>query len=144
MRTTSAMIFAAAVLANGGGVCMAEAQGDVRRQEKAKQVAATWFDSLMRGDTAVTTALSDVPFAMDRRHTVESIVELEKMLESVAAKKGKRDIKPTEIKVVVDEKGIQKNAFPADYIIVHLVIDDEGVALCVRPGDTFRVVGLSD
>lgn len=134
----------ATALLSAGAVCRAEDLADAKRQAKARQVAAAWFDSLMRGDTAVTAALSDVPFAMDRKQTIESIVELEKILESVVEKKGKRNIKPTAIKVAADEKGIQKNAFPADYIIVHLVIDDDNVAICVRPGDTFRVVGLSD
>ena len=98
----------------------------------------------MRGDTAVTTALSDVPFAMDRKQTIESISELEKILESVVEKKGKRNIKPTAIKIAEDQNTIQKQAFPADFIVVLFMIDDEGVALCVKPGDTFKVVGLSD
>lgn len=119
-------------------------QGDPKRESKAKQVASAWFESLMRGDTAVTTALSDVPFAMDRKQTIESISELEKMLEAVVAKKGKRDIKPTTSKIGSDEKEIKSDAFPSDHIIVHLMIGDEGVTLCVKPGDTFKVIGLSD
>ena len=119
-------------------------QSDAKRESKAKQVASAWFESLMRGDTAVTAALSDVPFAMDRKQTVESIGELEKMLEEIAAKKGKRDIKPAAIKIATDEKEIKNSAFPSDHIIVHLLIGDETVALCVKPGDTFKVIGFSD
>jgi len=143
-KLMSEAILGAAVLMLGVAVCTADDQVDAKRQAKAKQVAAAWFASLMRGDTAVTTALSDVPFAMDRKQTIESIVELEKMLESVVADKGKRVLKPTAIKAVTDEKEIHKNVFPADYVIVHLMIDDERVALCVKPGDTFKVVGLHD
>jgi hypothetical protein len=124
--------------------CPAQEQAKDTREAKAKQVASAWFQSLMRGDTAVTTALSDVPFAMDRKQTIESIGELEKMLESVVKEKGKREIKPSAIKIAEDQIEIQKQAFPANFIIVHIMIDDEGVALCVKPGDTFKVVGLSD
>jgi hypothetical protein len=137
---------AVAVLALGLAVHAADVQPKARREAKAKQVASAWFQSLMQGDTAVTTALSDVPFAMDRKQTIESIAELEKMLESVLEKKGKRDIKPTAIKIAVDQNQIQKDAFPANFIVVHLVIDgdDEVIALCVKPGDTYKIVGLSD
>lgn len=119
-------------------------ENEPKRQAKARQIASAWFDSLMRGDTAVTTALSDVPFAWDRKQTIESIVKLEELLESIVKNKGKRNIKPTAIKVVADQKEIQKNAFPADYIIVKIMIDDEGVSLCVKSGDAFKVVGFSD
>lgn len=115
-----------------------------KRQDKAKQIASAFFNSLMRGDTAVTTALSDVPFAFDRQKTIESIVKLEEMFESIAGKKVKRDIKATSVTVLTDQTEIQKQAFPADYILVKVMLDDEGVLLCVKPGDTFKVVGFSD
>ena len=70
--------------------------------------------------------------------------ELEKILESVVEKKGKRDIKPSAVKVAEDSNKIENDAFPADFIIVLITIEDEGVALCVKPGDRFTVVGLSD
>jgi hypothetical protein len=148
-RITSTVIVVVAVLAFGTGICRAEDQAanrtDEKRHAKAEQVARAFFVSLTQGDTAVTTALSDVPFALDRKRTIESISELEKLFETVVEEKGRRDIKPTEIKVVADENEIQEDAFPADYIMVLLIIgDEEGVTLCVRPGDTFRVVGLSD
>ena len=143
-RSKSMALSVIAVLVLAITVCTAGEKASATREAKAKQVASAWFQSLMRGDTAVTTALSGVPFAMDRKQTIESISELEKMLESVVEKKGKRDIKPTAIKIAEDQKEIQKQAFPADFIVVLLMIDDEGVALCVKPGDTFKVVGLSD
>lgn len=145
MRRVMRMIVSmAAVMAFAVAVHATEEQAQATREAKAKQVASAWFQSLMRGDTAVTTALSDVPFAMDLKQTIESINGLEKMIESIVEKKGVRKIKPSAIKIAEDQSEIQKRAFPADFIVVHLVIDDEVVALCVKPGDTFKVVGLSD
>lgn len=122
----------------------AKAAAKTTRQDKAKQIASAFFNSLMRGDTAVTTALSDVPFAWDRKQTIESIVKLEELFESIVNKKGKRDIKATAANVVTDQTEIQQKVFPADYIIVKVMIGDEGIDLCVKPGDTFKVVGFSD
>lgn len=117
---------------------------NLKRVIKAKQIASAWFDSLMRGDVAVTTALSDTPFAWDRKQTIESINKLEVMLESIVKDKGKRNITATVIELSTDLTTIQEKAIPADYIIVHVVIGDERVTICVKPGDTFKVVGFSD
>ena len=114
------------------------------REEKAMQVASAWANSLFSGETAVTTALSDVPFAMDRKQTIESIVKLEELFESVVASKGKRDIRVSEVTVLQASSEILHNVFPASYIVVQLMVEGEGLHLCVKPGDTFRVVGLSD
>ena len=103
------------VLATGTIGLEAE-QDDVEspRSAKAQQIARAWFDSLMRGDTAVTTSLSDVPFAVDRKRVIESLRELERLYEEMVSKKGKRDMKVTEIKSVNDKNEISDNAFPSD------------------------------
>ena len=91
MKMTKAVGVVCMMIGAAAMLCVAAEpakQSDPKRESKAKQVASAWFESLMRGDTAVTTALSDVPFAMDRKQTVESISELEKMLDEVVAKKG--------------------------------------------------------
>jgi len=116
---------------------------DAKRAEKAMQVAKAWFESLMRGETAVTTSLSAVPFAWDRVKVIESLGELESMYEAVVAEKGKRAIKPTAVKVATDEKKAD-GAKPVDRIVVHVMIGDEAIAVCVRPGDAYKVVGFSD
>ncbi len=138
------IVFSVAVLTLVVATCFAQDQSKTTREAKAMQVASAWIQSLMRGDTAVTTALSDVPFAMDRKQTIESISELEKILESVVEEKGERNIRPTAIQIAENKNVIQKQVFPADFIAVLLMIDDERVVLCLKPGDTFRVVGLSD
>ena len=114
------------------------------RPDKAKQVAATWFESLMCGDTAVTTALSDVPFALDRKRVIESLSELEKIYEQVVSGKGIRYMRVTDIKIHEDKAEILDDTFPFDRIIVHMKVGNEHVAVCVKPGDAFRVVGFSD
>jgi nucleotide-binding universal stress UspA family protein len=116
---------------------------DTKRAEKAKQVAKAWFESLVRGETAVTTSLSAVPFALDRVKVIESIKELDALYESIVAKKGKREIKVTAVKVAADEKKAD-GAKPTDRIIVHVMIGDEAIVVCVRPGDAYKVVGFSD
>ena len=114
------------------------------REGKAKQVASAWANSLFSGETAVTTALSDVPFAVDRKQTIESIVELEALFESVVESKGKREIKVAGVTVLEASSEILHDVFPASYIVVQCEIAGEGIYLCVKPGDTYRVVGFSD
>lgn len=130
---------AAAVLARGP-----HQDDGVPRAEKAKQIASAYFTSLMRGDTAVTTSLSAVPFAWDREDVIESLPALEKLYESVAANKGKRDIALTSIAVHQNVSRIVDDSFADDRIIVHVMVGDEKIALCVRPGDAYKVVGFSD
>ncbi len=114
------------------------------REEMAKQVATAWASSLFRGEVAVTAALSDVPFAMDRKMTIDSMSELNKVFGEVLGSKGKRDLTITDVKVTKTSDAILNNVYPASYIVVELKVDGEGVQLCVKPGDAFRVVGLSD
>ena len=80
---------------------------DPKREEKAKQIARAWFNSLMRGNTAVTTALSDVPFALDRKKIIESLPEVEKLYEQIVAKKGKREIKAKDVRINSDQREIK-------------------------------------
>jgi hypothetical protein len=87
-----------------------------------------------------------VPFAFDRQRTIESISEVEDLLESMVQSKGKRELNALDIRILTDENGILNKSFPANYIVVFIQVDEggDGVALCVKPGDTFKVVGLSD
>ena len=87
-RTMTAFLVAA-LIATVTSPCIAGTMSV--EQFKAKQVALAWPQSLMRGDTDVTTALSAVPGAMDGGKTVKSTPELEKLLESVVEKKGNGD-----------------------------------------------------
>jgi len=99
---------------------------------------------LTSGDVGVATSLSDVPFAWDRKEIVESISELEEMYKGVVANKGRRNLKATEIKLVDDKSEISDDAFPIDRIMVAVMIEDESITICVKPGDKFKVVGFSD
>ncbi len=148
MRTIALLILAIASLSASSRApepaSPAPSQASSAREEKAKQVASAWANSLFSGETAVTTALSDVPFAMDRKQTIESIGELEKLFESVVESKGKRDIEVSEATVLQTSSDILNDVFPASYILVQLKVEGDGVHACVKPGDTYRVVGLSD
>jgi len=48
---------------------------------------------------------------------------------------GKRNLKPTSVKI---------EASSPENVEVILMIEDEGVAVSVKPGEAFRVVGFSD
>lgn len=128
------------VLVWGVGLLAALAQAGsceeaAERNKSATQVAKAWFTSLMQGETAVTTSLSAVPFAFDSKQEVKSLVELKKLYDRVVERKGKRDIKPTSIRVASSS---------AEKVEVIVMIEDEAVAISVRPGDAFRVVGFRD
>jgi hypothetical protein len=107
----------------------------VERDKNATQVAKAWFTSLMQGETAVTTSLSAVPFSFDRKHEVKTLLELKELYDQIVNKKGKRDLKATSVKV---------NTSSPEKVEVVLMIEDEGVAVTVRPGEAFRVIGFSD
>jgi len=105
------------------------------RNEDATQVAKAWFTSLMSGETAVTTALSAVPFSFDGKEEVTSLVDLKERYDRIVSGKGKRDLKPTSVKI--------RSSSP-DEVEVVLMIEDEGIVVSVKPGDAFRVMGFRD
>ncbi len=107
----------------------------VIRNDSAEQIAGAWFTSLMSGETAVTTTLSAVPFAFDKKQEVKSLAALKKLYDEIAADKGSRDLKPTSIKV--------ESSFPNNVNVV-IMIDDEKLIVSVKPGDAFHVVGFRD
>ncbi len=128
----------AVVCAVGLLVALAQAappKDAAERDENATQVAKAWFTSLMQGETAVTTSLSAVPFAFDKKQEVESLSDLKKLYDQVVAKKGKRDLSPASVKI--------ESSSP-EKVVVILMIEDEGIAVSVRPGEAFRVVGFWD
>ena len=107
----------------------------VERDKDATQVAKAWFTSLMQGDTAITTSLSAVPFSFDRKQEVKRYSDLKKLFDQIVEKKGKRDIKPTSVKIESSSN---------EKVEVVLMIEDEGVVVAVKPGEVFRVVGFWD
>ena len=113
----------------------ASPEDEARRNEDAAQIAKAWFTSLMAGETAVTTALSGVPFSFDRKQEVKTLGELRELYDQIVAKKGKRDLKPTSVKIA--------SSSPKNVAVV-LMIDDEAVVVSVKPGEAFRAVGFED
>lgn len=109
--------------------------GKAERNNHAIQVAKAWFISLMQGETAVTTSLSAVPFSFDGKHDIKTLAELKTFYDQVVEKKGKRDLKPGAVEV--------KSSSP-ETVVVSLAIDDEGIAITVKPGEACRVVGFRD
>lgn len=132
------MILFSAVCVLGLAVAFVQAapsQDEDKRNEEASTVAKAWFESWMKGQTDVTTSLSAIPFAFDKKQEVKSFPELKKLYEQVVAKKGKRDLNPTSVKI--------KSSSPENVVVI-LMIEDEGIAVSVRPGEHFRVVGFRD
>ena len=126
------------------GAAIAVPAKDADREQNAKSVAKEWFKALMSGDVPTTMALSELPFALDRKRIIRNSQELKDVYEQVASKKGKRDLKPTKVTVFTSKSEIIQGCIPVDALVVHILIEDEGVAVSVRPGDAYRVVGFSD
>jgi hypothetical protein len=120
---------------------------DVDREKRAaaaKAAAESWVNALLGGDAEKTMALSAVPFAWDKKHVVETLDDLKKKVEAVVADKGKRDLKATKVEVESDVSEVRDDCFPVDRVIVRVMLGDEGILVCVRPGSEFRVVGFRD
>jgi len=112
--------------------------------EEAKKLAKMWFIALMGGKVADVLAVSDVPFSWDRKKVIEDKADLEAMYEEVVAKKGARDVKPTKVEVAAGSRAFLEKGMPKDRVVVHLFVEDERVAVCIRPGKELKVVGFSD
>lgn len=116
---------------------------DDQRDTNAEQVAKAWFTSLVQGQTAVTTSLSEVPFDFDRKQEVKTHSDLKRLYDQVVEKKGTRDLTPNSIQI--------KSSSAEKVEVVLTIADDEGtlsgleqVLVTIKPGDAFRVVGFSD
>ena len=138
MNFTIAIKLIATVVVLSASVAAAEpVDTDVERDDSAMQVAKAWFSSLMQGETAVTTSLSGVSFNFDGKQQVKTHLDLKKLYDQVVAKKGKRDLKLTSIRI--------KSSSP-EKVEVSLMVenDDEAIDVLVKPGEAFRVVGFVD
>ena len=129
------VVLAVSVVLVAATVRAAPDDTQVDRDKNATQVAKAWFTSLMQGETAVTTSLSATPFSFDRKQEVTTLLELKKLYDQIVNKKGKRDLKPTSVKVMTSSP---------DRVEVVLMIGNEGIAVTVKPGEAFRVIGFSD
>ena len=129
------MVLTVSVALVAASVWAAPDEIKVERDKNATQVASAWFVSLMKGDTAVTTSLSATPFSFDRKQEIKTLPELKKLYDQIVGKKGKRDLKPTSIKV---------HSSSPEEVEVLIMIEDEAIAVTVKPGESFRVVGFSD
>jgi len=107
------------------------------RDKSAREVARAWFTSLMRGETAVTLSLSTVPFSFDGKMEVKALPELKMLYDRVVERKGKRDVKIAAVEV--------KNSSPQKVVVgIMIAEDDEEIAITVKAGPAFRVVGFRD
>lgn len=113
-------------------------------EDKAMQIAPVWFDSLMKGNTAVTMAVSDIPFSWDGKEAIESMSKLEEFFELVVNEKGKRDFGITDVKIATGLSENEMSEVPKDCIVVLVIIGNEDIALFVKPGVVFKVVGFRD
>ena len=112
-------------------------QTQADRDKSAGEVARAWFTSLMRGETAVTLSLSAVPFSFDGKMEVKELTELKTLYHRVVARKGKRDVKIAAVEV--------KNSSPRKVVVgIMIADDDEEIAITVKAGPAFRVVGFRD
>jgi len=121
----------------GGVACAAPDDAKTIRDDASIQVAKAWFTSLMRGETAVTTALSDTPFNFDGKNEIATIAALKTLYDQVVEKKGKRN--PKIVSAKVDLSTPEK-------VTVSITIegDDETISVVVKPGEAFRVIGFAD
>lgn len=107
----------------------------VKRNNEATQIAKAWFTSFLSGETAVTTALSGVPFSFDKEQVVKSLPELKALYDEIVSTKGKRDLRPTSVTI--------KSSSPQT-VEVLFMIENESIVVSVKPGQTLRVMGFSD
>jgi hypothetical protein len=121
----------------GGMASAAPDDAKTVRDDASVQVAKAWFISLMQGDTAVTASLSEAPFSLDGKREIATMGELKKIYDQVVEKKGKRNLKVASTKV---------NFSTPEKVTVLITIegDDETIAVFVKPGDAFRVIGFRD
>lgn len=134
MKTTLAAGMAVIALALGLAPVWADEER-LERDPDAVQVARAWFNSLVEGETAVTLALSSVPFDFDGHWSIESMTDLKNRYDEVIASKGRRDIDLTSIEIESSSEG---------KAVVLIWVEDEKVRVEVESGDVFRVVGFSD
>jgi len=115
-------------------------------EREAKRAAGAWFKALVSGDVDRVMGLSAVPFSWDRKNLLASRDTLKAAYQQVVANKGARDLKPTEISLVDDKEIVAKHYLGKEkgVVTVMIRIEDEGVAVFVRPGKLFKVVGFSD
>ena len=99
-------------------------------------MAKAWFISLMQGDSAVTTSLSAVPFAFDRKQEVNALPELKALYDKIVAEKGVREARLTAVKIA--------SSSPERVEVVIMLANEEKIAISVKPGEAFQVVGFSD
>ena len=107
------------------------------RDDTSAQVAKAWFISLMQGDTAVTTSLSETPFSFDSKQEIVTITELKKLYDQVVEKKGRRNLKVASSKVSLSTP--EKVT-----VLIEIEGDDETISVDVKPGEAFRVIGFKD
>ncbi|MCE9519171.1 MAG: hypothetical protein K8R87_06440 [Verrucomicrobia bacterium] len=107
------------------------------RDKTATQVAKTWFTSLMGGEAAVTTSLCAVPFSFDGKKEIKTLPELEALYAQIINEKGKRDLKPVFVKI--------ESSSPEKVVVILTIEgDDQKIAVFVKPGEVFRVIGFRD
>jgi hypothetical protein len=110
-------------------------EADAPRDAAAQEVAEAWFNAWMSGRTAVAASLSAVPFSFDKTQEVKTLAELKKLFDQIVESKGKRDLKPTSVKVA---------SSTAENVEVVFQLDKGAVSVSVKPGEAFRVVGFKD
>ena len=135
MRITIPFTLLATVIVYSAAVATADPPDtNVQRDTNAKQVARAWFTSLMQGRTSVTTSLSEVPFDFDKKQEIKTHSDLNRLYDQIVEKRGKRDLKPTSIKI--------KSSSAEKVEVVLIIKDDEEIVVTIKPKEAFRVVGF--
>lgn len=107
------------------------------RDKAATQTAKTWFVSLIGGEAAATAAMCAVPFSFDGKKEIKTLEELEKLYEEIIKEKGKRDLKPAFVKI--------ESSSPEKVVVILTIEgDDEKIAVSVKPGAVYQVIGFRD
>lgn len=107
------------------------------RNKNATQAAMAWFTSLAGGEPAATAAMCAVPFSFDGKKEIMTLPELEALYDEIIKEKGKRDLKPVFVKF--------ESSSPEKVVVILTIEgDDEKIAVTVKPGAVYQVIGFRD
>jgi hypothetical protein len=115
-----------------------------KEQDHSLSVAESWVNSLMQANIGTTYALSDTPFSLDKRKLIATSDELLSIYQSIAKKKGARDLQVSEVKVIPKDKAPTPFGLKTEVITVAATVSGEPILVFVDPNKNYRVVGFAD
>ncbi len=130
----------------------AKAKRKAIRHDKAKAAATKWVEAFGVNKTDEILKVSAVPFAFDRLEVLNSTKTLRSRLEGLIKKKVAKsgELKVNTVSIKDDVTQISDFCVPQDRVLVVVRLfrgersgENASVLLCVRPGDTYKVIGFT-